>query len=176
LRKYNGKLLIKPTREAVQSLLGKLRDILRRYQRGPVGVMIQELNAVIRGWANFHRHVVSADTFSYIDTWLFHRLRRWVRRRHPKKNLQWLEKRYWSLGENGWFAALVKMKKKDKKQHKYRLYRLIRTSSISIVRHTKVKGTANPYDSAYDRYFQARKAGSTYSAAKGSATRCEVAV
>jgi RNA-directed DNA polymerase len=90
LRKYNGKLLIKPTREAVKSLLGKLRAILQRYQRGPVGVMIRELNSVIRGWANYHRHVVSADTFSSIDTWLFHRLRRWVRRRHPKKNLQWL--------------------------------------------------------------------------------------
>ena len=176
LRKYNGKLLIKPTREAVKSLLGRLRAILRRYQRGPVGVMIQELNSVIRGWANFHRHVVSADTFSSIDTWLFHRLRRWLRRRHPKKNLQWLEKQYWSLGEKGWFAALVKMKKKDNKQHKYRLYRLIRTSSISIVRHKKVKGTANPYDLAYDRYFQARKAGNTYSAATGRATRCEVAV
>jgi hypothetical protein len=87
-----------------------------------------------------------------------------------------VEKQYWSLGENGWFAALVKMKKKGKKQHKYRLYRLIRTSSISIVRHKKVKGTANPYDPVYDRYFQARKAGGTYSAAKGSATRCEVAV
>ena len=154
----------------------QLREILRKFRSGPADVMIRKLNSTIRGWANFHRHVVSADTFSTIDTWLFHRLRRWVRRRHPKKNLQWLEKHYWSLGENGWFAALVKTKEKDKKQHRYRLYRLIRTSSTPIVRHTKVKGAANPYDPAYDRYFQTRKAGSTYSAATGSATRCEVAV
>jgi RNA-directed DNA polymerase len=176
LRKYHGKFLIKPTREAVQSLLGKLRALLRKFQSGPVGVMIQKLNSVLRGWANFHRHVVSADTFRDIDTWLFHRLRRWLRRRHPKQNLAWLHQHYWARGDKGWFAALVKGKKKNQKQYHYRLYRLIRTSSIAIVRYKKVQGAANPYDPAYDRYFQARKAGNKYYAAKGSATRCEVAL
>jgi RNA-directed DNA polymerase len=47
VRKYNGKLLIQPTREAVQSLQGKLREILRTFQTGPVEVMIQKLNATI---------------------------------------------------------------------------------------------------------------------------------
>jgi RNA-directed DNA polymerase len=176
LRKYNGKLLIMPTREAVQALQGKLREILRTFQTGPVEVMIQKLNATIRGWANFHRHVASAATFASVDTWLFHRLRRWLKRRHPKRNQQWLYKRYWSLGDEGWFAALVKTKGNTKKQGNYRLYRLIRTSSISIVRLKKVKGAANPYDPVYDRYFQSRRAGDRYFPATGSATRCEVAV
>lgn len=176
LRKYNGKLLIKPTRESVQTLQGKLREILRTFQTGPVAGMIQTLNATIRGWANYHRHVASAATFGYVDTWLFHRLRRWLKRRHPKRNHPWLYKTYWSLGDEGWFAALVKTKGNTKKQGNYRLYRLIRTSSISIVRLKKVKGAANPYDRAYDRYFQDRRAGDRYLLATGSATRCEVTV
>jgi RNA-directed DNA polymerase len=176
LRKYHGKLLIKPSREAVQSLRGKLREILRTFQTGPVEVMIQKLNATIRGWANFHRHVVSSATFEDVDTWLFHRLRRWLRRRHPNRNQQWLYKKYWSLGDKRWFAALVKTKGNDKQKGNYRLYRLIRTTSISIMRLKKVKGTANPYDPAYDRYFQSRRAGDRYAPAKGSATRCEGAV
>ena len=113
------------------------------------------------------------NTFASIDTWLFHRLCRWMRRRHPNKSRKWLTKKYRSLGDNGWFGVLGKTKDQDKP---YRLYRLIRTTSISIVRHKKVKGTANPYDPVYDRYFQARKVGGRYSAATGSATRCEVAV
>ena len=176
LRKYNGKLLIKPTREAVRALQSKLREILRTFQTGPVEVMIQKLNATIRGWANFHRHVASAATFGDVDTWLFHRLRRWLKRRHPKRNQQWLQKQYWSLGNEGWFAALVKTKGADREKGNYRLYRLIRTSSISIVRLKKVKGAANPYDPAYDRYFQDRRAGDRYYSAKGPATRCEGAV
>ena len=176
LRKYNGKLLIKPSREAVQSLQGKLREILRTFQTGPVEAMIGTLNATIRGWANFHRHVASSATFEDVDTWLFHRLRRWLKRRHPNRNQQWLYKKYWSLGAEGWFAALVKTKGNDKKKGNYRLYRLIRTTSISIVRLKKVKGVANPYDPAYDRYFQSRRAGDRYYLAKGSATRCEGAV
>lgn len=176
VRKYNGKLLIKPTQEAVQSLQGKLRDILRKFQSGPVEVMIPKLNATIRGWANFHRHAVSADTFGYIDTWLYHRLRRWTKRRHQKKSREWLQNKYWSRGDNGWFAVLVKTKKQGNEKHTYRLYRLIRTSSISIIRLQKVKGAANPYDPAYDEYFKARKTGNKYYPAKGSVTRCEVAV
>jgi RNA-directed DNA polymerase len=74
LRKYQGKLLIRPTQEAVPSLQGKLREIFRKFRSGPADVMVRKLNSTIRGWANFHRHVASANTFSSIDTWLFHRL------------------------------------------------------------------------------------------------------
>ena len=102
-----------------------------------------------------------------MDTWLSHRLRRWLKRRHPNRNQQWLYKKYWSLGDNGWFAALVKTNGNDTKKGTYRLYRLIRVSSISIVRLKKVKGAANPYDPASDRYFQRRRAGDRYLLATG---------
>ena len=66
-RKYNGKLLIRPTREAVRSPPGKLREILRTFQAGPGEVLGQKLNATVRGWANYLRHAASAATSGSVD-------------------------------------------------------------------------------------------------------------
>lgn len=168
LRKQGPKkLLIRPSKGSLNSLLGSLRETMRRYRGSAADGLIKRLNAQIRGWANYHRHVASSDTFCRIDTWLFHSLWRWICRRHPKKDTAWLKTKYWSLGENGWFGTLVKTKKG------HRLYRLIRTTSITIVRHIKVRGEANPYDRQWDEYFRARLAGKTRYLAQGSKAWCE---
>jgi RNA-directed DNA polymerase len=168
LRKQGPKkLLIRPSKGSVKSLLASLKETMRRYRGSAADGLIKRLNSQIRGWATYHRHVASADTFCRIDTWLFHSLWRWIRRRHPKKNTEWLKKKYWSLGDNGWFGTLVKTKKG------HRLYRLIRTTSITIVRHIKVRGEANPFDPKWDEYFRVRQAGKKSYLAKGSKAWCE---
>lgn len=167
LRKQRPKkLLIRPSKGSLKGLLASLRETMRRYRGRAADGLIQRLNSQLRGWANYHRHVASGDIFGTIDTWLFHSLWRWIRRRHPNKNTEWLRKKYWSLGENGWFGMLVKTKKG------YRLYRLIRTTSITIVRHIKVRGVANPYDPTWDEYFRARQTGKKFYLAKGSQAWC----
>jgi RNA-directed DNA polymerase len=165
IRKYSGKLLIRPVRESVRSLLRSLKETMRRYLGDRAEAMIRRLNSQIRGWANYHRHVSSADTFSYIDRWLYRALRRWTIRRHPNKDRQWLKRKYWS-GPKGWFSVMGKTKQGR------RLYQLVRTTSIGIVRHIKIKAEANPFDPAYDKYFAARRAGRKTYAAKGSKPRC----
>jgi RNA-directed DNA polymerase len=165
IRKYSGKLLIRPVRESVRSLLRSLKETMRRYLGDRAEAMIRRLNSQIRGWANYHRHVSSADTFSYIDRWLYRALRRWTIRRHPNKDRQWLKRKYWS-GPKGWFSVMGKTKQGR------RLYQLVRTTSIGIVRHIKIQAEANPFDPAYDKYFAARRAGRKTYAAKGSKPRC----
>lgn len=169
VRKYSGKLLIRPVRESVKSLLGSLKETIRRYLGDRADAMIKRLNSQIRGWANYHRHVASADTFGYIDNWLYRALRRWTIRRHSNKDRQWLKKKYWS-GPDGWFSVKGKTKKG------VRLYQLVRTTSIGIVRHIKIRAEANPFDPEYDKYFAARRAGRKTYAAKGSKPRCLIAV
>lgn len=162
LRRLGRKLLIRPSQGAVRAIRHSLAETLRRYRGSFASAMIQRLNAQIRGWAHYHRHVASADTFVALDGWLFRALRRWTKRRHPSKGPRWLRETYWSLGERGWFAVLVQTKRG------HRLHRLLRTTSISIVRHVKVRGEANPYDPAYDEYFARRKAGQKHYPANGS--------
>ena len=63
VRKYDGKLLIKPARKSVKALLDKVREIIKGNASATQEALIQKLNPVIRGWAMYHRHVVAKATF-----------------------------------------------------------------------------------------------------------------
>ena len=154
IRKYKGKLLTKPAKGNVNSFLRHVRQVIRRYRGNKTVGMIGELNRIIRGWANYHRHVVSGKTFSYVDKCIYNALWRWIKRRHRNKSKTWMKKKYWLNGSKPWnFSTTVK----DKKGHSG-LYELFKASSISIVRHVKIKGDANPFDPEYKEYFRNRRA------------------
>lgn len=63
VRKYNGKLLIKPSKTAIKSFLIKVRNIIKGNKGTSQELLIRKLNPVIRGWVNYHRYVVSSETF-----------------------------------------------------------------------------------------------------------------
>lgn len=48
------------------------------------------LNPVIRGWANYHRHVSAKATFGRVDNEVWQALWRWAKRRHPEKSVPWI--------------------------------------------------------------------------------------
>jgi RNA-directed DNA polymerase len=60
--------------------------LIKKHVSAPMSVLIKKLNEVLRGWANYHRHVVASEVFSRIDTYVFERLRSMLRKRHPKKS------------------------------------------------------------------------------------------
>ena len=66
-RKYGGKLLIKPSRKNVKAFLGNIRKTIRKHAASRADILIKVLNPKIRGWANYHRHVVSGRTFGLVD-------------------------------------------------------------------------------------------------------------
>lgn len=45
-------------------------------------ILIRNLNPVITGWANFHRHACSKKTFNQLDRILWRNIWNWARRRH----------------------------------------------------------------------------------------------
>jgi RNA-directed DNA polymerase len=153
VRKYNGKLIIKSARQNVQSFLHDIRKTIRKHLGMSAASMIGQLNPKIKGWANYHRHVVSGKAFSYIDTCIWNSLWQWMKRRHRNKSTAWLKRKYWS---NGSRPSMFSTRVKDK-QGIYRLYEVIRTSHIGIVRHVKIRGDANPFDPKYDKYFAQRR-------------------
>jgi RNA-directed DNA polymerase len=68
VRKYpNRKLLIKPSKKNVKTFLGGIRKTIRAARGMSAADLIRELNPKIRGWANYHRHVVSTRTFARVD-------------------------------------------------------------------------------------------------------------
>src|SRR3984893_9305850 len=151
-RKYKtGKrhtLLIKPAQKNVHAHLEKIRDIIKKNQTLSAGRLILMLNPIIRGWAQYHQHVVSADVFRDVDDAIYRRLRRWMKRRHPKKSNQWITKKYFkTLHGNNWvFYGEVNDQ----------VYHLADTASVPIKRHAKVKAQANPYDPEWETYYEKR--------------------
>ncbi len=76
----NGTLLIKPSKKNVTSFLKKVREIIKDHKQATVGHLICLLNPLIRGWARYHRHIVSKKVFAFVDCAIYHAMRRWALR------------------------------------------------------------------------------------------------
>ena len=86
IRRYsNGKFLIKPSQKNVKTFLDKVRRIIKHSKASTQQELIGKLNPIIRGWALYHAHNASKQTFSMVDNQIWQCLWRWARRRHPKK-------------------------------------------------------------------------------------------
>jgi RNA-directed DNA polymerase len=94
IRKYKGKLLIRPSRESIQSFRNKLKAIFRNNRGIPAHALIRLLNPVIRGWSNYHKGICAKSTFSKMGTFIFYQLRRWAKYQHANKNRRWIYRRY----------------------------------------------------------------------------------
>ena len=91
----NLTLTIKPKKEAIKRHSDKLKEVIRRKKSAPQEALIKELNPIIRGGCNYYQTVVSIETFSKCSHLLWLKLRRWARRRHPKKSANWTHNKYW---------------------------------------------------------------------------------
>jgi RNA-directed DNA polymerase len=153
VRKYAGKLLIKPARKNVKTFLGKVRQVVKANKQATAANVIAQLNPMIRGWANYHRHVVSKKTFYRVDTAIFKALWSWAKRRHPKKPRRWVADKYFAT-RNGraWTFVGTSVDSKGKPDE----LTLVRAGDTPIKRHVKIKGAANPYDPEWEMYFEKR--------------------
>jgi RNA-directed DNA polymerase len=155
VRKYdNGKLLIKPAKKNIKNFLEGIREVVRRAAPQTAAELIQQLNPKVRGWANYHRHVVSKRIFSRVDCLIFDAVWQWARRRHNRKSRRWIKRKYFRRrrGRDWWFFG--ESKDKDGKACKAWLYYAAYTP---IRRHIKVRSEANPYDLCWEEYFERRE-------------------
>lgn len=154
VRKYKGKLLIKPAKENIKTFLGNMRKTIKSNATVKTVDLIEILNPRIRGWTNYYRHVVSKTTFNYVDYCIFGAIMRWIKRRHPKKNARWRNKQYFrSQNMRNWIFSAVAKNKKGQNI----VYELFRAASLPIRRHIKIKAEANLYDPQYTDYFLKRE-------------------
>jgi len=153
VRKYNDKLIISPSKRNVKLHLKAVREFIYAHRSARAGNLIVLLNPIIRGWANYHRHVVSKRTFVQTDHAIFMALWRWALRRHPNKGRRWIADKYFRQeGDRHWvfFGSVSGAKGCDKD------VQLFKASSLPIKRHPIVKDIANPYDDQWAEYFARR--------------------
>lgn len=157
IRKYSGKMIIKPSRKNVASFLATVREIVKAHKAVTAADLIRMLNPKIRGWAMYHRHVCSKDTFAQVDDAIFRAVWQWCVRRHPHKGKRWVASKYFTrvrseAGSHGWvfFGVLEQVDGATRPIH------LIDATSVRIVRHTKVRAAVNPYLPEWADYLKCR--------------------
>jgi RNA-directed DNA polymerase len=152
-RKYSGKFLTKPARGNYRTILTRIRETIRKFSAQKAGDMIRALNPIIRGWANYHRHIAAKASFGALDSQIYRYLKDWAKRRHPHKGRRWLSRQYWYSSPTGSFFSVVEKTPEGKRR-----VILIHATSTRIERHIKIRGAANPFDPEYVAYFEQRRA------------------
>jgi RNA-directed DNA polymerase len=149
LRKYKGKLLIKPAKKGMKAFLEGIQETIHSMRAESAESLISTLNPKIQGWANHFRRCVAKKSFNYIDSCIFKFIWKWARKRHPNKNASWVRNKYFTrIGLRNWCFF---SQKGDEK------LLLVHAASTSIRRHVKVRSDATPYDPEYQEYFLARE-------------------
>ena len=150
VRRYHGKLLIKPSKAALRRIRERLRTEMRSLRGANARAVIKRLNPIIRGWAAYYRGVVSSEIFHALDRHLWTLTYKWAVFSHSNKPTRWVVDRYfgqfnksrrdrWVFGDRDSGAYL----------HKFAWTR--------IYRHQMVRGTASPDDPALTDYWAERR-------------------
>ncbi len=142
-----GKLQVTPSKNSLKRIKTKINAVCKTSSGLSQKALIERLNPILRGWANYHRHSICSKAFSEVDTYVWTRVFRWGRRRHPNKTGQWIGNRYFThRPKKRWTFE-------DKRTGK-QLIRIARY--FKFQRHIKVKAQANPFDAEWDDYFKQR--------------------
>lgn len=153
VRKYKGKLLIKPSKKNVQTFLANIRDVIKSNPATKTKLLLRQLNPRILGWSSYYRHVVSKATFVRIDDYIFKLLWKWAKRRHPHKSASWRRKKYYRSDETrNWIFHATTQEKLGKKITTDLFY----AAKMPIKRHIKIRGDANPFDPTFAEYLRQR--------------------
>jgi RNA-directed DNA polymerase len=155
VRRYgNRKVLLKPSRRNVRTFLNRIHTIIRGAGRSmTAGELIQELTPKVRGWALYHRHASSKRTYAYVDHQIHQALWRWAQRRHRGKSAHWVKRRYFrAQGGRSWrFTGELLTRKGEPYE-----VMLMKAAEVRIERHVLIQHGANPYDPAWEEYYEDR--------------------
>jgi RNA-directed DNA polymerase len=83
-----------PSKKSLTSVTGKVRAITSNPGYPTLASLLRHLNQVTRGWCNYFRHGVSSATFRYLYSYMWWRVARWLRKRHPRTGWRALQRRY----------------------------------------------------------------------------------
>jgi RNA-directed DNA polymerase len=150
VRRYRGKLLIKPSKAAVKRIKARLTAEMRALRGHNAREVLIRLNPVIRGWSAYYRHCVSSKVFDALDDHMWKLTYKWAMWSHPHKGKRWIVRRY--------FGRFVPSRRDrwvfgDRDSGAY----LLKFAWTKITRHTLVKGWASPDDPALASYWAARR-------------------
>ena len=150
IRRYHGKLLIKPSKAAIRRIRERLRSEFRALRGSNAAAVLRAINPIVRGWSAYYRTVVSSEVFSQLDNYVWALAYKWAKHSHPNKPKHWITNKYFGrfnkARQDRWVFG-------DRDSGAY----LLKFSWTKIVRHQLVNGRASPDDPALATYWADRR-------------------
>jgi RNA-directed DNA polymerase len=154
VRRYNGKLLIKPSNVAMRRIRIRLVHEMRALRGSNAAAVLATINPIVRGWAAYYRCVVSSRAFAALDHHMWKLTYKWACYSHSNKPKSWIINRYYgqfnTARQDRWVFG-----------HRASGRYLLRFAWTKIVRHQMVPATASPDDPELARYWADRRRGHT---------------
>ena len=151
IRRYpNGKLLTKPSKEAMRRIRERLSAEATALRGANADAFIARLNPVITGWAAYYRIGVSKRAYNALDAHLWRLAWKWANFSHPNKPRRWIITRHFGMfnpaRQDKWVFGSRETG-----------FYLRKFAWTKIVRHRMVAGRASPDDPALTGYWQQRR-------------------
>ncbi|QNA71808.1 RNA-directed DNA polymerase [Streptomyces sp. So13.3] len=150
VRRYHGKLLIKPSTAAQRRIQERLSTEMVALRGANAGAVLKKINPVVRGWSAYYRTVVSSEIFTALDNHMWKLAYKWAKHSHPNKPKHWISAKYFGRFNK---ARMDRWVFGDRDSGAY----LLKFSWTKIVRHQLVKGKASPDDPALESYWAQRR-------------------
>ena len=83
-----------PAKKALVAVMAKVKTICRQNTNPPLGVLLLQLNRMLRGWTAYFKYGCSNATFSYLRSYLWTQVIRWQERKHRRTTWKQLRRRY----------------------------------------------------------------------------------
>ncbi|OLE42606.1 MAG: group II intron reverse transcriptase/maturase, partial [Cyanobacteria bacterium 13_1_40CM_2_61_4] len=128
------KTLIKPEKDKLRRHLMGIKESIRKLETDSQEE-VNRINSKIRGWTNYYRTCVAAETFKQADNVMYWQLSEWTKKSSPKGSIRRKMRQYFRAVKNrNWVFTTPKGKE------------LLRHDATKIVRHIKVQGSRSPFD------------------------------
>ena len=150
VRRYNGTLLTKPSKDRVKKFTAKIKEVIKRNASSTQHDLIYTLNPIIKGWGEYYQFSAATETYRKVDNAIFQKIWRWCLRRHHNKGLGWIKNRYFhKIGNRDWVFS-------TEESGRNKQCSLISLTNTKIKKYPQLKAAYNPYDPAWDDYTEQR--------------------
>jgi RNA-directed DNA polymerase len=141
-----------PSKKSVTRFKEKIREAFRKLQRTSAGALINKLNPIIRGWANYFQTVSSKSTFTSLDHYIFQKVWIWACRKHPNLTKQRIKDLYFRKDKGRDWILYSRTQEGE-------IIQLLTMAKFPILKYRICKDL-NPYLSSNKSYYLEREASS----------------
>lgn len=144
------KCLIKPSKDSIKNFKAKVSERVRWHHGNNVDSLIDSLNPLIIGTANYWKPTVAKKTFSDMDYYIWNKIYKFLRRLHQNKGWKWIKRKYFPEYDDGYHRGKWILTGPKEENH------LIKMSWTKIKRHKMITHNNSPYDKSKEDYFMNR--------------------